>query len=429
MTERSDIPPEDQEPDADTSAEEDAEDALQQAQQNDDDEALEVLLSRPGNAAYERTPVSMPAPSQQNNEQQQNIDEEEAEEEIDGEALLESGVVEEAVDAAQFDPLDEDTQEPQVPAVAEVEAAHAVDADADTGEHQQTPTMHPSASVEGEAQPDLTNPEVDQFENAGTAPIRTVAPQPPRPAQPVPIPVPLPALNQTQTSQHQVPPLPPAPLSPPPVEQSLASMPLGYSMQQRINAYAQGGYRMQGYFQNEAIMTYGKPLSFGWWIFGSATIFGIFWYFLILLVSGFQRDKVYILLEPDGHVYEDGAGAAHVRQRRAQNARRWGVFGIFMVLISVFSLFLVIMATAVLTDRYVDELNAAYPEFGIFDSDVDPERIDTNTVDNIEIAVVAIVILFSLSLSGIIIGATMAFTGYMQASIYQVRVAPLPYLR
>lgn len=303
----------------------------------------------------------------------------------------------------------------------------------ETGEHQATPDDPLLAVTNDRPQEALqhTPPHGSkavvpvEFEEAHTEPVTYG--QMLRPA-PVPMPEPLPVLD-TQPKMLQ--PLPPAPFTPPPIMTQPATVNTmsDQSYQQRIMAYAQGGYRLLQQLPNETVMTYGKSLSFLWWIVATASGFGIGWYWFVLLISGFRADRVYILLEPDGYVYEEGPGAAHIRRRRSRNSRRWGVFGAFMLLVSVFSLILAVLAGSVMLDRYQNELNAAYPELGIFNNTIPPNNLDATEVQNVRVAVLALLILSALSVSGVVAGIMIAFIGYLQAAAYRVEVAPLPYMR
>lgn len=156
---------------------------------------------------------------------------------------------------------------------------------------------------------------------------------------------------------------------------------------------------------------------------------GILWYFLILLFSGFRRDKVFIILEPDGTLYEDGPGAAHLRRRRSKLARRWGVIGILLVIICVFAFALMILASSVLLNEYEAELSEAYPELGLFESDVDPDTLDETEIQNTRVAVLAIFLMLGLSSVGFVGGLLMSFASYVQSAAYRVDVIALPNLR
>ena len=102
------------------------------------------------------------------------------------------------------------------------------------------------------------------------------------------------------------------------------AMPNDYWLNQRVQAYQLAGYELVGRNQYEGLLRQSKTLPFFWWIVAGWTIFGAAWYFLILLTTGFNKDKVYIGLEPDGYIFEEGAGSAHVRRKRERSGRRWG---------------------------------------------------------------------------------------------------------
>lgn len=395
-----------------------------------DDEALEVLLSRPGSALREQTSASVVS-------EEASVDDV-----LTGEVSESSVKVSNGTDDAEVSLVSSGADEEHtfITPAPEHDLEPPVEADpfADTGEHQQTPSVGMSEppvddAVDLEAINEDTTPHPEKrhindahFENAHTSPIEPQSA--PRPAQLVPAPTPLPTSERSLAVT--APPLPAAPYTPPPPPLRATAQPLGGSVQQRVNAYAHAGYRLVRQLPNEIVMSYGKPLSFFWWVFGTASIFGIVWYWFVLLISGLQPDRVYIAVEPNGRVYEEGPGAAHVRYRRAQNARRWGVVGVFMILIAVFSLFLVILAGSVLLDRYEAELNAAYPEFGIFDNaNVDTSNVGATEVQNVRIGALALIILMALSFSGLVIGSIMTLIGYLQSAAYRVEVAPLPYLR
>lgn len=285
------------------------------------------------------------------------------------------------------------------------------------------------------------------FENAKTAPIPTGSTTFPRPGQPVPEPEPLPAADTQPKMQaisvpaapYTPPPLMPAPATlaaptyaPPPLNLPPAAYtqpPANYMLQQRLQAYLLGKYQLQQQKPNEIILSYGKPLSFFWWVAGMASVVGILWYFFILLLSGFRRDVVYVVLEPDGFVYEEGPGAAHIRRRRSRTARRWGVIGIVLSFVSLFTIFLIVLAATALIGRYKDELNAAYPEFGLFDSNVNPDTLDRTQVQNVKVMVLALTILGGLSIVGVVGGLLMSIVSYLHSSAFKVDVAPLPDLR
>ena len=271
------------------------------------------------------------------------------------------------------------------------------------------------------------------FEIAKKTALGTSLPRP-QPAEPVPEPEPLPALD-TQP-KLVVDPIPPAPftLPPQPPQQHIAPdvPPSVYWFQQRIEAYRQGGYTLKSQNFQEAVLNYGKPLSYRWWIIAMASVIGILWYFMILLMSGFKRDVVVVTLEPDGYVYEDGNGAAHIRRRRSRVARRWGVLGFLIMIFSIFTVFLVAIAGFFLTSQYEAEMTAAYPEAAIITNatvtncaEAD-SGLDCTEVQNVKVVILALIILIALSGVGLIGGFIMAFVSYLQSAAYSVDVAPLP---
>jgi hypothetical protein len=403
-----------------------------------DEEAMEVLLSRPGSALTEATPEPTPVPYDHPTldvpaeEPMQTPEPDVAPPRHDAETDPNVNRADGDNDVATGAPLSQELTNPQVD-ITDDKPIASNPFSADTGEHQQTPLVDPVeartpssvdvAAIDEDTAPSRENVVVNhQFENAHTSPLQPALS--PRPAQQVPAPTPLPTSERALVATPNIPAAPLTPPPPYPANRSTSNI-----VQQRVQAYAYAGYRLLQQRPNEIVMGYGKPLGFFWWIVGSASIVGIIWYFFVLLISGFQRDKVYIALEPNGHLYEEGPGAAHVRHRRSQNARRWGVVGVFMVLISIFSLFLVILAASVLAGRYDAELNAAYPEFGFVDATVDTATLDSTEVQNVRVVVLTLIILVALSLSGAVIGTLMAFIGYLQAAAYRVGVSPLPYLR
>lgn len=263
-------------------------------------------------------------------------------------------------------------------------------------------------------------------------PVTTSTPSRPIPAQTVPEPIPLPPLDTQPSLQvppppiipaapYTPPPLPPAPLSAPPIS--------NYWLQQRIQAYLYGGYKLHRQQPMEAVLSYGKPLPLFWWVAGMSSIIGMGWYVFILLMSGFRRDIVYILIEPDGYPYEEGPGAAHIRRRRSSVARRWGVVSILLVLFSVFTFFLVILAGAIITSQYRPELVRAYPELSILTGNVDTVNTTEANVDNVRVMVLALVVLLGLSGIGFLGGAAMFIISYLHAAAFRVDVAPLPGMR
>ncbi len=282
-----------------------------------------------------------------------------------------------------------------------------------------------------------------EFENAHTAPLppsdTPLTASHPRPL-PVPDPEPLPVMDtQPKVSMPSAITISPAPFTLPPeavspptgMPPTMAGVPSqDYWLQQRVQAYLYGGYQLVHQKQHEAVLSYGKSLSFFWWIIGAMSVVGLLWYWFILLLSGFRRDIVYVSLEPDGSLYEEGSGAAHIRRRRSRIARRWGVMAMLLAMISVFTFCLVILAGAVLMDRYETEIDAAYPEFSLFGSrEIDSDALDATQVQNVKVVVLVLIILMGLSGVGFVGGMAMFIVSYLHAAAYRVDVAPLPDLR
>jgi hypothetical protein len=158
------------------------------------------------------------------------------------------------------------------------------------------------------------------------------------------------------------------------------------------------------------------------------SIVGILWYFLILLFSGFGKNKVYIVLENDGYIFEEGAGAAHIRRQRWRGAKRWAVVGLLIGFVSAILFLLLILATALVVDQYKAEIEQAYPELTFFES-TNQTNLDQAKVDEARLVVLIIIILFNLSVLGIFTGYMLAIISYVQAAAYRVEVAPLPGFR
>jgi amino acid transporter len=200
-------------------------------------------------------------------------------------------------------------------------------------------------------------------------------------------------------------------------------------LEQRVAAYRQGGYEMVSYTPFQVTMAQGKGLGFFWWLVAMLSGVGFLWYLVIMLTSGFSKDRVYLIVERDGTLYEDGAGAAHVRRHRARVGRRWGFLGVVVFFIALLW-FMAMMGVGVYgVENYRPELEAAYPEVTLFASDevppdaasLDPERLQTA-----ESGVVAFSVLFVLCLLCLLAGLTMTIVGYLHSSAYDVEVMPLP---
>ena len=70
------------------------------------------------------------------------------------------------------------------------------------------------------------------------------------------------------------------------------------------------------------------------WALAILTIIGLLWYIAIQAFSGFRRDMVYLTLEPDGRVYEDGPGGPHPARAIAAG-RRWSLVGLTILVLSL----------------------------------------------------------------------------------------------
>lgn len=237
--------------------------------------------------------------------------------------------------------------------------------------------------------------------------------------------------------------VPPAPYTPPPVAPPARLTPPAYVappaysyapdpgvayLHQRVAAYVRGGYETHTRAAHEATLSYGKPMGAGTWLLALVTIIGALWYLLILALSGFRSDAVYITLEQDGRVYEDGPGAAHVRHGRARTGRRWSVFGAIVLLLSLLmALVLAVIAGVFLAqDRYQAALREAYPAVTLFEEHFSATQADPDDVALARDGAVAFAIVAVITAVGIWGGATLFVVGTVHAAAYGVRVPPLP---
>lgn len=284
--------------------------------------------------------------------------------------------------------------------------------------------------VKTTAQPEVQAAEVkEDFENAQTAPVDPAmigasgASAPP------------PADDTQQSSRPAVsapyPSIPPAPYTAPPLREPTVSVapysfPSNYYLEQRMIAYRHGGYELVNYSPYQVTMMIGKPLSFFWWLLAMLSGIGLVWYFLILLSSGFSKDRVFLIVERDGTLYEDGAGAAHVRRRRSRVGRRWGFLGAVIFFISLLWFIGMVVAAIWGVQRYRAELAAAYPTISLFaPSDSAPEP-DPDAVSTAESAVLAFSILSVLAIVCLLTGLCLTIVGYLHGAAYDVQVPPLP---
>jgi hypothetical protein len=227
--------------------------------------------------------------------------------------------------------------------------------------------------------------------------------------------------------------VPAAPYTPPPLREGTRSVapysyPSNYYLEQRVIAYRQGGYEMVHYSPYQVTMSYGKPLGLFWWLMAMLSGVGLIWYFIILLASGFSRDRVYLIVERDGTLYEDGDGAAHIRRKRSRVGRRWGFLGVVIFFVALIW-FIGMNAVAVWgIQNYQAELEAAYPTVQLFQSDGDSvaESVDPDAIATAESIVLGFSILFALSLICLLTGLTLTIVGYLHGEAYAVKVLPLP---
>ncbi|MCZ7541636.1 MAG: hypothetical protein M5U29_17325 [Anaerolineae bacterium] len=232
--------------------------------------------------------------------------------------------------------------------------------------------------------------------------------------------------------------VPPAPYTPPPVVPPAAlPMPAAYGpalasghvyLQQRVAAYVQGGYRVHSHTPAQAVLSCGKNLGVGGWMLALITVIGFAWYLLILTLSGFTADRVYITLEADGRVYEDGPGAAHIRRGRARTGRRWALFGGAVLALSLL-LALVLGAVAVTylrDDGHQAALREAYPAITLFEERFSDVKPDPDDVPLARDGLVVWVVLAGIAAVGAWGGATLAVIGTVHHGAYRVSVPSLP---
>lgn len=251
-----------------------------------------------------------------------------------------------------------------------------------------------------------------------------------------PMPSPVPRAPYTPPPAAAMPPAPSMayaqPTAPPrqmPMQGWGAPQPTGpsdYWLRQRTQIYLNGGYKLKGEGPGKITLAYGKSLGLVWWVVAVTSIIGAMWYFLILLFSGFRRDKVTIFLEPDGYVFEDGSGAAHIRIRRWRSARRWGVIGIILAVVSLLMFLMLVVAAYVIGNQYEAELERAYPEITFFESTASEAAISQADVEMVRLIVLVLGILFVLAAIGTLGGAAVSVVSYVQSAAYHVDVPPLP---
>ena len=226
--------------------------------------------------------------------------------------------------------------------------------------------------------------------------------------------------------------VPAAPYTPPPLRDTTTTLvpysyPSNYFLEQRVAAYRQGNYDLVTYTPYQVTMAYGKPLGVAWWLLAMISGVGIVWYFMILLASSFSKDRVYLIVERDGTLYEDGAGAAHVRTKRARVGRRWGFLGAVITIISLLWLIGMLVVGIFGVENYRPELEAAYPNISLFVSDDTPdEEVAEEDISTAESVVLAFAILLVLAVVSLLTGLSMFIVGYLHGTAYHVRVPPLP---
>lgn len=247
----------------------------------------------------------------------------------------------------------------------------------------------------------------------GTTPHRLRV-EPPRPMPPITPPPPA----------FIAPPAPP--YSPPPIAHPFAPG-LAY-VQQRVNDYLRGGYRLHQRTPTAAVLSRGKSLGVGGWLLALLTGIGLGWYLLLVLFSGLRPDRVYITLESDGLVYEDGPGAAHVRRGRARAGRRWAWFGAAVFALSLLLALMLgaIAAVYLRTDTNQAALREAYPAITLFEEQFSPVQANPDDVALARDGFVAWVILAGVAVVGMWGGATLFVVGTVHHGAFRVSVPPLP---
>lgn len=201
--------------------------------------------------------------------------------------------------------------------------------------------------------------------------------------------------------------------------------PSDYWLRQRVQAYQLGRYVVVKETPYEVVLSRGKELPFLWWVVGTTTIIGVLWYFLILLFAGFRRDKVYIVLESDGYIFEEGPGAAHIRRQRWRRSKRWGFVGVVLGFLAIATWMLLVFAGVVVGRQYKAEIEKAYPELTFYES-TNQTEVDQARVDEAQVLVLIFAALFNLAFILFGLGYLMAIIGYIQAAAHRVEVAPLP---
>lgn len=289
--------------------------------------------------------------------------------------------------------------------------------------------LFPPEEVEAEARlpfqdTDRRAPETVQ-EDTPTHPAESIAPPveaPPEPPQ---------DHTQITPSRLVVGPgyiVPPAPYTPPPAVYGLPASAGHVYLQQRVADYALGGYRVHSHAPTQAMLSCGKNLGVGGWMLALITGIGFAWYLLTLALSGFATDRVYITLEADGRVYEDGPGAAHIRRARARTGRRWALFGgAVLVLSLLLVLVLGVVAWVYLSDDgHQAALREAYPAITLFEERFSAVEPDPDDVSLARDGFIAWAVLLGIAAVGVWGGATLTVIGTVHHGAYRVPVPPLP---
>jgi hypothetical protein len=227
-------------------------------------------------------------------------------------------------------------------------------------------------------------------------------------------------------------PPPPARITPPPVPSYGYAMPAVSAatayLQQRVQAYRQGGYRLHVNSPYEATLSYGKGLGALGWMLALVSIIGFFWYVLLMALGGFQRDVVDIVLESDGRIYEDGSGAAHIRRHRSRVGRRWAMFGavIFAICLVLVIGLGAVAGAVVRNERYQAALREAYPAVTLFEEHFSATQADPADVNLAKDGAVAYAVVAGIAVVGLWGGVTLWVIGTIHAKTYRVHVPPLP---
>ncbi|NJL95537.1 MAG: hypothetical protein HC915_18330 [Anaerolineae bacterium] len=226
-------------------------------------------------------------------------------------------------------------------------------------------------------------------------------------------------------------PIPPAPYTPPPLGPnatlSLAPQPYpsNYYLQQRTQAYRQAGYSLRSQSPYQVTLDFGKPLGVVGWLVALVSGIGLLWYLVLLVTSGFSRDPVYLIVERDGTLTEDGAGAAHVRRQRARAGRRWGFAGVVIFFAGLVGFALMVLGGVYAVQNYRAELEAAYPTVSLFSTSQPSDLLlDEARVQQAEQGVVIYSVIFALASLTLFSGLALTVVGYLHHAALRVSVPP-----